>query len=115
MLHTASTFDIDNERQVSGELIIEVRDSGAGISEENQRRLFKEVVQFNPELLQNGGGSGLGLCICKSLIEMHDDSISVYSGGIGHGCLFTLRLPMTRSGTTMQGGMYTSCICTYAS
>ena len=31
------------------------------IHQENQRRLFKEVVQFHPEKLQKGGGSGLGL------------------------------------------------------
>ena len=107
VLHTPDSRDIDTERQVSGELIIEVRDSGAGISEENQRRLFKEVVQFNPELLQNGGGSGLGMCICKNLMEAHGGGISMYSAGIGQGCLFTLRLPMTRSGITMQGGIYT--------
>ena len=83
-------------RPVSGELIIEVRDSGAGISEENQRRLFKEVVQFNPELLQNGGGSGLGMCISKGIMDMHGGSISVHSAGEGLGSVFTLRLPMTR-------------------
>ena len=95
--HSTSTFDIDHERQVSGELIIEVRDSGAGISEENQRRLFKEVVQFNPELLQNGGGSGLGMCISKGIMDMHGGSICVYSAGEGQGSVFTLRLPMTRN------------------
>ena len=31
---------------------------GAGISAENQQRLFKEIIQFNPEKLQAGGGSG---------------------------------------------------------
>ena len=82
--------------QVSSELIIEVKDNGAGISEVNQRRLFKEVVQFNPELLQNGGGSGLGMCISKSIMDMHGGIISVYSAGEGQGSLFTLRLPMVR-------------------
>ena len=88
-----SIAEVDAGRQ-AGELVIEIKDNGAGISEENQRRLFKEVVQFNPELLQNGGGSGLGMCISKSLIEMHGGSIGVRSGGEGRGCVFTLRLPM---------------------
>ena len=83
--------------QVSGELVIEVQDSGAGISEENQRRLFKEVIQFNPELLQNGGGSGLGMCISKGIMDMHGGSISVHSPGEGRGSVFMLRLPMMRS------------------
>ena len=93
-------------RRVSGELIIEVRDSGAGISEENQRRLFKEVVQFNPELLQNGGGSGLGMCISKGIMDMHGGSISVHSAGEGQGCVFTLRLPMTRHESQVEPRVY---------
>ena len=40
---------------------ISVTDSGAGISKENQDRLFKEIVQFNAGKLQNGQGSGIGL------------------------------------------------------
>ena len=92
---------------VIGELVIEVRDSGAGISEENQRRLFKEVVQFNPELLQNGGGSGLGMCISKGIMDMHGGSISVHSAGEGLGSLFTLRLPMVRRACgTDQSSVY---------
>ena len=79
-----------------GELIIEIKDNGAGISEANQKKLFNEVVQFNPELLQNGGGSGLGMCISKGIVDMHGGSISVYSTGEGLGSVFTLRLPMTR-------------------
>ena len=51
-------------------LVIEVQDTGAGISPENQQRLFKEIVQFNPEKLQAGGGSGLGLFISKSVVDM---------------------------------------------
>ena len=93
---TPDSRDINTERQVSGELIIEVRDSGAGISEENQRRLFKEVIQFNPELLQNGGGSGLGMCISKGIMDMHGGSIDVRSPGEGKGSVFTLRLPIVR-------------------
>lgn len=38
-----------------------MKDSGVGISAENQRRLFNEIVQFNAAELQNGNGSGLGL------------------------------------------------------
>ena len=46
-------------------LCLEVIDSGAGISKENQKKLFGQYVQFNAEKLQKGGGSGLGLWICK--------------------------------------------------
>ena len=43
-----------------GVLRISVTDTGAGISVENQKRLFNEIIQFNPEILQGGGGSGFG-------------------------------------------------------
>ena len=43
-----------------------VQDTGAGISAANQKKLFGQYVQFNPNQLQKGGGSGLGLWISKS-------------------------------------------------
>ena len=46
-------------------LRVEVVDSGAGISKDNQQKLFGRYVQFNPNKLQGGGGSGLGLWISK--------------------------------------------------
>jgi hypothetical protein len=74
-----------------------VTDSGAGISQANQTRLFKEFVQFNPDVLQRGGGSGLGLYICKSIMDLHGGSIGVASEGEGLGSTFTVVLPMGRN------------------
>jgi len=75
-------------------LRLQVVDSGAGISPENQTKLFKEIIQFNPGKLQNGGGSGLGLFITKGIVDLHGGNISVWSEGEGHGCTFTLELPL---------------------
>ena len=47
-------------------LRISVRDSGPGISLDDQAKLFGKYVQFNPGMLQKGNGSGLGLWISKS-------------------------------------------------
>lgn len=44
--------DGSNVSTISGKLVIIVTDSGAGISADNQKRLFKEIVQFQPEILQ---------------------------------------------------------------
>jgi CheY-like chemotaxis protein/two-component sensor histidine kinase len=79
-----------------GTLLLEVSDTGAGISPENQKRLFKDIVQFNPEILQAGGGSGLGLWITKGIVDLHNGKISVYSEGEGMGCKFSVELPMLR-------------------
>ena len=81
---------------IRGRLVITVADEGAGISPENQQRLFTEIVQFSPEKLQGGGGSGFGLFITKGIVDLHGGTISVFSKGEGHGCTFTVTLPMER-------------------
>jgi signal transduction histidine kinase len=85
---------------VAGKLVVVVRDTGAGISAINQKRLFNEICQFNPEILQAGGGSGLGLWITRWIVDLHDSTISVYSAGEGRGCIFTLEIPMMRRNPT---------------
>ena len=79
-----------------GRLIITVTDTGPGISSDNQKRLFKEIVQFNPEKLQAGGGSGFGLFISQGIIDLHDGCMGVYSQGEGHGATFSITIPMIR-------------------
>lgn len=44
--------------------MLEVIDAGVGMNPEDSKRIFKEVVQFNPSELQAGGGSGIYMCIC---------------------------------------------------
>ena len=78
----------------SGRLRIVVTDTGAGMSQENQARLFKEIVQFHPEVLQAGGGSGLGLYITSSIVLMHGGTIRAYSAGAGSGSTFTVEIDM---------------------
>ena len=51
---------------------------------ENQKRLFGEIIQFNPEKLQAGGGSGFGLFIAKGITDLHGGDISVFSKGEGN-------------------------------
>ena len=96
-----SSADADNNDEsatVNGMLIIEFTDSGAGLSLEQNDRLFKEIIQFNPEKLQAGGGSGLGLFIfiSKNIVDLHGGRVSVDSEGEGHGSTFILKIPMSR-------------------
>ena len=88
--------DIVTVRGRRGRLIITVTDTGPGISSDNQKRLFKEIVQFNPEKLQAGGGSGFGLFISQGIIDLHDGCMGVYSQGEGHGATFSITIPMIR-------------------
>jgi hypothetical protein len=65
------------------------------LHQENVGRLFKEVVQFNPNMLQGGGGSGLGMVLSSGIIEAHGGSIWMTSEGIGRGCTFAFALPLS--------------------
>ena len=76
-------------------MLVEVQDSGVGISDENQKRLFNEVVQFHAKAHQGGGGSGLGLWISTKIVDMHGGSIGVRSEGEGRGSTFYFSLPVT--------------------
>ena len=70
-----------------------IKDNGVGMSEEMQKRLFKPFEQENAETAQKYGGSGLGLSIVKSLVEMMDGTISAVSL-LNKGTSFTIDLPL---------------------
>jgi signal transduction histidine kinase len=60
-----------SNKKVEGSLVIEITDNGAGMNAEDQKKLFNQIVQFKPEILQNGGGSGLGMWISKGIVDLH--------------------------------------------
>jgi signal transduction histidine kinase/CheY-like chemotaxis protein len=103
ILHEHDEYtEFQGNQIVNGKLRIAVTDTGAGISEANQARLFKEVVQFNPEVLQAGGGSGLGLWITNSIVQMHSGSIRVSSKGPGQGTSFIVEIDMQRRTSSLS-------------
>lgn len=74
-------------------LIIEVEDTGPGISAEDQQRLFQSFVQFGKQAGDNVG-TGLGLSITRQFVQLMGGSISVESN-IGKGSLFRVDLPLS--------------------
>ncbi|MFK7607296.1 MULTISPECIES: hybrid sensor histidine kinase/response regulator [unclassified Pseudomonas] len=71
--------------------IIDVRDQGIGISEENQQRIFHQFERVAGSDVVNG--LGLGLFISEQIIAAHNGSISVHST-LGEGALFRVSLPL---------------------
>ncbi|MCJ7512290.1 MAG: ATP-binding protein [Anaerolineales bacterium] len=72
-----------------GHALIEVRDTGTGISPENLPRVFDPFFTTKPE----GQGTGMGLSVSYGIISRHNGTISV-SSKPGEGTLFTVRLPL---------------------
>ncbi|MBR2678434.1 MAG: response regulator [Bacilli bacterium] len=73
-------------------LIIFVEDTGKGISEENQDKLFNKFERLDAEINSANQGTGLGLAITKQLVDMLNGKINVQST-VGEGSLFAVQIP----------------------
>ena len=77
------TPDVENNQtnmpksRGSIDMTIKITDAGPGISPVNQAKLFNNFVQIRPHALQKGEGSGLGLALCKAIVELHNGTIGV--------------------------------------
>ena len=84
-------------RNEGGELVIEVSDTGIGISAEALRRIFSPFEQGDSSIHPRFGGLGLGLSIARTLTAAHAGTLEVESDGIGKGANFTLRFKVDDS------------------
>ena len=76
-----------------GEVVLRVADTGIGIAPEVLPRIFDLFVQERQALDRSQGGLGLGLTIARNLIERHGGTVRAWSGGVGQGSEFVVRLP----------------------
>ena len=85
------------------EVTCAVADTGIGISQEQLSRLFKPFSQADSSTQRSYGGSGLGLSICKALINVLNGKISLESQlGKGTTVSFTVRFPKAAKSTTIN-------------
>ncbi|WP_042878978.1 PAS domain-containing hybrid sensor histidine kinase/response regulator [Cupriavidus necator] len=78
-------------------LLIQVIDQGRGIAPEALEDIFNLFVQESRPGTDTQGGLGIGLSLCRSLVELHGGTIAASSAGPGLGSTFTLRLPLPAS------------------
>ncbi|HSD04572.1 MAG TPA: HAMP domain-containing sensor histidine kinase [Nitrosopumilaceae archaeon] len=74
------------------EVKISVKDNGKGIPKESQNKIFKKFYQVDTSSTREKGGSGLGLSICKGIVETHGGRIW-FESEPGKGATFTFTLP----------------------
>jgi signal transduction histidine kinase len=86
---------------VDHSLLVAVEDTGSGISEADQGRIFDEFQQADSSSIRPKGGTGLGLSIAKRIIEMHGGCIWVEST-LGEGSTFSFTLPIVQENKTTQ-------------
>lgn len=72
---------------------ISVIDTGIGIPEDKLNSIFERFIQVDKSLTRNNEGSGIGLSLVKSLVEMHGGEVSVKSE-LGKGSNFTFKIPV---------------------
>ena len=75
-----------------GQIVFIVEDTGTGMSPETQRDVMKPFTQADTSIARNFGGSGLGLSIVKSLVELMGGTFELQSE-LGKGTTATVRLP----------------------
>jgi len=95
------SLDIEITSAGTVEAIIRVRDSGIGIPDDMQLRIFDRFVQVDASPTRKHGGTGLGLSISKTVIELMGGEITV-SSRVGGGTEFTISIPFEKASTPVQ-------------
>lgn len=104
-----------NIDQIDSRLLLDVEDSGIGISKEKQARLFEAFSQADTSITRQYGGTGLGLAICKRIAELMGGSVSMQStpeqGSIFHfECEITLLDIQTQEQPNLTGKRIATCL-----
>jgi len=88
------SMNISSVKQEENKIIltIKVKDTGIGIANEKLKHIFEEFEQADDTISKRYGGTGLGLTICKRLVELQNGSITI-SSKISEGTLVTISIP----------------------
>jgi signal transduction histidine kinase len=81
----------------AGEAVLTVRDDGIGFDIAAADKLFEVFARAVPSGMTDAGGLGIGLAIVRSIVELHDGTVSAHSEGAGTGAEFRIQLPLTHS------------------
>ena len=100
------TLEIEAQHRKDAFLDVEVRviDTGIGIAEGDQAKIFEDFVMLDQSLVRTSGGTGLGLAIARRLAQAMGGDVGVESE-LGEGSCFWMRLPLAIASTPKQSDM----------
>ena len=98
LLHNAVKYTDEGSITITANIkdemaYIHIADTGVGMNEKTLRKIFEPYEQGDSSITAIGGGLGLGLSICKQLVEMHSGTLQA-SSVLGEGSVFTFTLPL---------------------
>jgi len=96
---------VEKIEEIDDEIVLktEIADSGIGMTEEQQKRLFTSYVQADSSITKNFGGTGLGLVISKQIVELMNGEIWIESKpNKGSKFIFTTRVKRGVGKTDIQ-------------
>ena len=97
----SSVIGVSAERQ-GVYVAVSVSDQGRGIPAHRMAHLFRKFSTLDPE--EKGSDTGLGLAVCKGIVEAHGGRIWAESEGVGLGARFTFTLPVAGNAATVVPG-----------
>ncbi|MEZ4743674.1 MAG: ATP-binding protein [Bdellovibrionota bacterium] len=86
-------------------LLCKVEDTGRGLTKEESTKVFDRFWQNDASTTRIHSGIGLGLSICKYIVEAHGGLISCYSHGLGKGTQFKFTIPVLQAETSEQSNL----------
>lgn len=89
-------------KTLPGGIKLSVEDSGPGLSEETQTRVFERFYRAETSRGRAGGGSGLGLAIVRTLVELHGGRVEAHNRPEG-GAAFHVTLPQAQEAQVFSG------------
>ncbi|MCP5501740.1 MAG: response regulator [Leptospiraceae bacterium] len=93
------SVSVQTKQENEKELIIQIMDTGIGIPRDKYEYIFHSFEQVDSSISRKYGGTGLGLSVCKQLVELYGGKIWVESTP-GKGSCFSFTLPIRDSGIT---------------
>jgi len=94
--HVKVQIDVQTQNRDIDSLILTVIDSGVGISKNDIEHVFEAFYQVDSSLQKKYNGAGLGLAICRQIVEVMGGTIGVQSK-VNHGSQFEIKLPLKRA------------------